>query len=142
MLNENNVLVQLVRCARDRFDAADINDLHFCLINSRYTDGCFYNTPSASEVASLIIGELSPLNYEHEVIVHHKQRGLQWIYNLYPSFMVIQYSPLFPWGEDGYRFRITYRNSCNAKFRAHNKLTMREFYSFQPQVCSLKLCSF
>lgn len=137
ILNENNSRVKSFRTARDKFDDGTVREFNIWIINSRSSDGRIYNTPSSSEVAGIIVWDLSLSNCERDVIVHHQVRGLQRISDLHPSLMAMQYPLLFTYGEDGRHVGIENRQSKITKPDGQNKLTMREYYSFKLRVCFL-----
>lgn len=59
MLDEHNPLTKAFRNARDRFDSTDCPNLKLKLIGRRDKDGRLYNLPTASEVAALIVGNIT-----------------------------------------------------------------------------------
>uniref|UniRef100_A0A453C8N7 Helitron helicase-like domain-containing protein n=2 Tax=Aegilops tauschii subsp. strangulata TaxID=200361 RepID=A0A453C8N7_AEGTS len=134
MLDEHNVLVKSFRMARDRFENRDIKDVRLRLINKRSKDGRQYNLPSASEVAALIIGEQDGENNEFDIITETKDRMLQRILELHPSYMSMQYPLLFPYGEDGFRPEIEYQKKRGDKGK-RKYVTMLEFYAYRIQQC-------
>ena len=87
------------------------------MINKRSKDGRQYNLPSASEGAELINGEQDGENNEFDIIVETKDRILQRISELHPSYMSMQYPLLFPYGEDGFRPEIEYEKKEAAKVK-------------------------
>ena len=117
MLDDHNVLVKSFRMARDIFQNRRIKDVRLRLINKRSKDGRQYNLPSASKVAALIIGEQDGENNEFDIIVETKDRMLQRILELHPSYMSMQYPLLFPYGEDGFRPEIEYEKKEVAKVK-------------------------
>lgn len=76
------------------------------ILSERSQDGRQYNRPTASEVAGLIVGDLTNANFKRDVIVENRKNGLQRITDLHPSFMLMNYSLIHPYGEDGYRLGI------------------------------------
>ena len=123
MLDEHNELVKSFRMARDRFEESGLENVKLRLIGTRSKDGRQYNLTTASEVAALIVGEQTGDNIERDIIVEMKDKELQTISELHPSFMSMQYPLLFPYGEDGFRPEI--KNEGNGK-RKH--VTMMEFF--------------
>ncbi|KAJ1288125.1 hypothetical protein BS78_02G065900 [Paspalum vaginatum] len=127
MLDENNVLVKTFRMARDRFKEADFQNVQIRLLGERSRDGRRYNLPTTSEVAAIILGQQTDEASERDIIVEHKDKQLQRISELHPSFMSMQYPLLFPYGEDGFRAEIPYEQK---KGRAGKRkyVTMLEYY--------------
>ncbi|WVZ88359.1 hypothetical protein U9M48_034889 [Paspalum notatum var. saurae] len=133
MLDENNNLVKTFQMARDRFKESDLQNVKICLIGERRRDGRQYNVPTASEIAALILGDQNDEPSERDIIVEDKDKYLQRISELHPSFMSMQYPLLFPYGEDGFRFEITYEGT-----RGHENerkyVTMMEYYAYRIQL--------
>jgi hypothetical protein len=133
MLDESNILVKLFRIARDRFKEGDIHHLRLCLIGSRSIDGREYNLPTSSEIAAIIVGDIGVENEHRDVIVEYKDGGLKRINELHPSYMALQYHLLFPYGEDGFRLGILYRNVNGRIPNTKDFVTMREYYAYRLQ---------
>ena len=102
MLDENNILVKTFRMARDRFKDSDMHNVRLLLIGSQSSDGREQNIPTCSEVAAIIVGDLSDENIHRDIIVEKRSGLLQRINELHPKFMALQYPLLFPYGEDGF----------------------------------------
>ncbi|KAK4841107.1 hypothetical protein QYF36_025982 [Acer negundo] len=66
MLDQNNVLAQIFRYARDRYKEEDFTGVKMRLIRHRSKDGRTYNLPTASEVAALIVGLQYPLLFPYK----------------------------------------------------------------------------
>uniref|UniRef100_A0A2N9HBD5 ATP-dependent DNA helicase n=1 Tax=Fagus sylvatica TaxID=28930 RepID=A0A2N9HBD5_FAGSY len=133
MLDENNILVQSFRMARDRFQGSQVRDFKLRLIGTRSTDGREHNLPSASEIAAIIIGDFDPESGYRDIIVESKEGHLKRINELHPSFMPMQYPLLFPYGEDGFRLGILYREIDGRKKTKRTSVTMREYYAYRLQ---------
>nr|KAJ0195533.1 hypothetical protein LSAT_V11C700361030 [Lactuca sativa] len=111
MLDSNNVLVQSYRMVRDCFHQNPHVDIKLRLIGRRDQDGRIYNLPSASEVAALIVGDIS---------------SLRRISELHPSYLPLQYPLTFPYGDDGYRVDIPHRGITPISNNKRPNCTMRE----------------
>lgn len=133
MFDEHNMITQAFRMARDRFKESDQKNFSIRLISNRHKDGRQYNLPTVSEVAALIIGDFSKSSGQRDIIVEHKTNGLQRITELHPSFMAMQYPILFPYGEDGFRVGIEYRDDNRCRHIKRSFVTMREYYAFRIQ---------
>ncbi|GJR65426.1 putative PIF1 DNA helicase/replication protein A1-like protein [Tanacetum coccineum] len=108
MLNLNNPLVQSFRMARERFNESSIQPVTLHLIGTRQRNAREYNLPS--EVVALVPGDGNPTDCRDVII---EERGtddghnpVKCISELHPSFMALQYSLLFPYGEDGFHLQI------------------------------------
>lgn len=110
MLERENVLVGLFKQLRDRYTTIEPEPVCLRLLERRQTDGRFENLPTINdyEFAALVVDN-NFVNCRY-VVAEHKQRGLQHISDLHPSYMSLQYPLLFPFGEDGYRTNIRHRN--------------------------------
>nr|XP_009789935.1 PREDICTED: uncharacterized protein LOC104237479 [Nicotiana sylvestris] len=132
MLDEHNILAKIFRMARDRYKQHPESVFRLRLLSDRTRDGRQYNIPTASEVAGLIIGDLTDENFQRDVIVEHRKNRHQRITDLHPSFMSMTYPLIHPYGEDGYRLGILLTDVINKTF-AREQLTMRQFYCFRIQ---------
>ena len=121
-------LVKSFRMARDRYKESDLENVKLRLIGTRSKDGRQYNLPTASKIAALIVGENNGENIERDIIVENKDKQLQRISKLHPSFMSMQYPLLFPYGEDGFRPEIKYEGHGKRKH-----VTMMEYYAYRIQ---------
>ncbi|KAH9691883.1 ATP-dependent DNA helicase [Citrus sinensis] len=132
MLDQHNNLVKSFRMTRDRYKTQPESTFCLRLLNSRTRDGRRYNIPTVSEVAGLIVGDFSEANFQRDVIIEHRTKGLRRITDLHPSFMPMTYPLIYPYGEDGYRPDISLRDITDNPFK-RQKLTMRQYYCFRLQ---------
>ncbi|KAH9703741.1 helitron like n domain-containing protein [Citrus sinensis] len=114
MLDQHNNLVKSFRMARDRYKTQPESTFCLRLLNSRTRDGRRYNMPTFSEVTGLIVGDFSEANFQRDVIIEHRTKGLRRITDLHPSFMPMTYPLIYPYGEDGYRPDISLRDVSDA----------------------------
>ena len=133
MLDESNILVKLFHIAGDRFKEGDIHHLRLRLTGSQSIDGREYNLPNSSEIAAIIVGDIGVKNEHHDVIVEYKDGGLKRINELHLSYMALQYPLLYPYGEDGFRLGILYRNVNGRIHNTKDFITMREYYAYRLQ---------
>ena len=132
MLDENNVLVKTFRMARDRFRESDFKNVKIRLLSERSRDGRKYNLPTASEIAALLLGDQNDETSERDIIVEDKDKQLQRISELHPSFMSMQYPLIFPYGEDGFRSEIPYED-IQGHEGERKRVTMMEYYAYSIQ---------
>ncbi|KAK1389588.1 hypothetical protein POM88_017766 [Heracleum sosnowskyi] len=98
-------------------------------------DGREYNIPTESEVGLLIVGDLREKNFERDVVVHHRTKGITHIDELHPSYMSMAYPLIHPFDEDGYRLGIALvdkgiSNKVAAAHAIHQKgTTIRQSHS-------------
>ncbi|XP_016162496.1 uncharacterized protein LOC107605218 [Arachis ipaensis] len=134
MPDKYNSLAKSFHCARDRYQQENCTNIKFKLISKRTTDGRTYNLPSASEVAALIVGDGEQLSKDRDIIIESQSRKLQRIDVFHPSYLVLQYPLLFPYGEDGFCLGIVTSDSISAKPTKKNKtITLQQFFAFRLQ---------
>ncbi|CAH9106984.1 unnamed protein product, partial [Cuscuta europaea] len=133
MMDQHNELAKCFRSARDRFQEAPQTEFKLRLLCNRERDGRTYNLPTASEVAVLIVGDLDSMSSHRDIILEHKDCTLQRINELHPSYLALQYPILFPYGEDGYRLEIKYRQVEGRDAIKRKDVTMREFFAYRLQ---------
>ncbi|GKE59166.1 ribonuclease H-like domain-containing protein, partial [Tanacetum coccineum] len=106
MLNQSSSVAKVFRIARDWCHSHSSINVELKLLGER-TKARRYNKPIVSEVAALItndFGDGIPTRY---IIVNRQDTGPKRILELHPSYMALQYSFLFPYGEDGYHEKKT-----------------------------------
>nr|KAJ0227162.1 hypothetical protein LSAT_V11C100048500 [Lactuca sativa] len=143
----NNEITNRQRCFRGEKDQStsidsdiieDIKknpevDMKLRLIGRREQDGRTYNLPTASEVAALIIGDISDSIEKRDIVVQTKDGSLQRISELHPSYLPLQYPLLFPYGDDGYSVDILHRGVSFTADSKRAKCTMREYFAYRIQ---------
>ena len=78
----------------------------------------------------MIVGDIGKDGTGRDIVIEHKQQGLQRITEIHPSFMSLQYPLLFPYGKDGYRPEILKTTGDVTKKAKRKEITMREFYAY------------
>ncbi|XP_076889202.1 uncharacterized protein LOC143539869 [Bidens hawaiensis] len=133
MLDRQNVLVKTYKMARDVYNQQPALDLKLRLICNRQQDGRTYNLPTTSEVATLIVGDIDE-SYESRDIVFNKVGGkLEYMNELHPSYVPLQYPMLHPNGEDSYRTKTKYRGVEDDDGNKRPYTTMREWFAYMIQ---------
>ncbi|XP_076907478.1 uncharacterized protein LOC143563946 [Bidens hawaiensis] len=133
MLDRQNVLVQTYRMARDVYKQQPVTDLKLRLICNRQQDGRTYNLPTTSEVAALIVGDIEELYKPRDIVVNKVGGKLEYMNELHPSYVPLQYPLLHPNGEDGYRTQIKHRGVENNDSSKRPYTTMREWFAYMIQ---------
>lgn len=105
--------------------------LHLCLLSSRKTDGQVFNTPTASEVAVLVVGEFDNSFTVRDIIVEEQSGKPRRINELHTSYLPLQYPLLFCYGEDGYRDDVPHRIIGSFDSKSTKMVSMREFFCFR-----------
>ncbi|KAF5793897.1 putative DNA helicase [Helianthus annuus] len=131
MLDENNVLVQAFRMARERFDDSSRQPVRLRLLGTRNTQPRQYNLPTASEVAALIPSDGNPTDSRDILIQERDTYTTKRISELHPSYMSLQYPLLFPYGEDGYHPNIPLSRNTSARRKS---ISLREYYRYRLHV--------
>ena len=141
--------------ARDNIRHADSVDIQLKLIHKCTLDGRTHNLPSASKVATLIVGDIKSIAEAQDIIVEGCDGRLKRISELQPCYLAFQYPLLFPCGEDGYRLDISHKgleldvNSLDAELiptyvKKCVRLTMREWFPYRimDRIVRMKLTPF
>jgi hypothetical protein len=87
--------------------------------------------PSASEIAALIVKDPAEGSNRRDIILEYKDMRPKRISELHPKFMAMQYPLLFPYGEDGFRPGIRYKE--NGARNGKKYITMLEYYAYRLQ---------
>lgn len=109
MLDQFNLLAKAFRMVSETFKDNNRQEMRLRLIQRRNQDGRTYNLPSVSEVTVLVVDEIDMNFGRQDIIVETQSRRLQHISELHPSYLLMHYPLIFPYGEDGYREDIQYR---------------------------------
>ncbi|KAG8366041.1 hypothetical protein BUALT_Bualt17G0034800 [Buddleja alternifolia] len=104
MLDSVNPYVQIFRSARDALQHDSGVNLHIRILHSR--NNRQYNQPTASEIATLIVGDDTDAIGCRDIIVRKNDGYLKRISETHPSYTPLQYPLLFPYGTDGWRVAI------------------------------------
>ncbi|PHT79643.1 hypothetical protein T459_17695 [Capsicum annuum] len=132
MFDDQNVLTKSFRMVRDRFQKDSHTNVRLKLIGKRNYDGRRYNLPIVSEVAALVIGDFEVSRCDRDIVVKTQSGLLQRINRLNASYLALQYSLLFLYGEDGYREDIVL-NKKDESSRGRKFISMRDFFSYKIQ---------
>ncbi|CAG7906225.1 unnamed protein product [Brassica rapa] len=96
MLDEHNCLAKLFRRARDYYEGSG-QEFNIRLLSDK-RKGKEYDLPSTSEVAGLIVGDMSSTIGVRDIVVQFQSDTLQQIRDDHPLYMSLQYLLLFPHG--------------------------------------------
>jgi len=100
--------------------------LHMRIVSKREKDGSVYNVPKASEVAMLIPGDFTIDMPSRDIIVLEKSGKLQRISEILPCYLPLQYSLLFPYGEDGFSTDIEKHQTGSGKKTKNKCISIRQ----------------
>ncbi|XP_074301371.1 uncharacterized protein LOC141632755 [Silene latifolia] len=133
MLDAVNPIAHTFRMAQQRLKEDNNLNLSIRLLGQRVNKDITYSNPTASEIAALIVGDISGTDAGRDIIIEHKRDGLKRITELHPSFMALQYPLLFPRGEDSFHTDIPYIIDVTKKRGKREYVTMREYYAYRLQ---------
>ncbi|CAL1379667.1 unnamed protein product [Linum trigynum] len=134
MLDNNNILVQTFRSARDRIMDRDLEQVHVKLCARRIGDGREYELPTGNEIAALIVDDAGQNSFEPDIIVQQQSSELQRISLYHPSLMALQYPILFPFGEDGWHPNIEQCPELDEDNEKEPKMVSQcDYYSYRLQ---------
>ncbi|CAN6924720.1 unnamed protein product, partial [Brassica oleracea] len=130
MLDENNCLAKLLRRARDYYEGSG-QQFNIRLLSDK-GKGKEYDLPSTSEVAGLIVGDMSSTIGVRDIVVQFQSDTLQQIRDDHPLYMSLQYPLLFPHGEYGFHPQISLHLETGTS-KTRQFLTIRQYYAAQIQ---------
>nr|VDD60368.1 unnamed protein product [Brassica oleracea] len=130
MIDENNCLARIFRRARDHYESFG-TEFAIRLLSDK-GKGKEYDLPSTSEVAGLIVGDISSTIGIRDIVVQFQSDTLQQIRDDHPLYMSLQYPLLFPYGEYGFHPEIPLHLETGTS-RTRQFLTIRQYYASQIQ---------
>ncbi|CAE1255457.1 unnamed protein product [Acanthosepion pharaonis] len=86
-----------------------------------------FNAPVCNEIAAVIHGE------EHnsrDIVIKYRGRGLRRISETHRSYDCLQYPLLFPYGSDGYHFKIPICQASSDSMSTSKTVSCRAYYAF------------
>lgn len=134
MLDDSNKLVKFFRKAGERFNEENVVDLKIILKSSRSESGRENHNFPSNEVGGLIVTNNNYTCGQRDIVIETTSGKLKRISEVHPKMMALQYPLLFPYGEDGYHDEIYYKQVGPNRRKKREKVSMREFYSYQLQV--------
>ncbi|XP_044381354.1 uncharacterized protein [Triticum aestivum] len=109
MLNVHHRLVHKFRIARQSLCTPGVSVVSIRFLgNDGGAHGTRFSGPTASEVAALIVGDLTPECRRFDVIAETRSGSLKHISSLNCNLMALQYPILFPYGDKSYHRGIRY----------------------------------
>ncbi|KAF8100708.1 hypothetical protein N665_0218s0046 [Sinapis alba] len=131
MTDENNFLAKVFRRVRDYYETNSSKEFNIRLVQDK-GKGKEYDLPSTSEVACLIVGDMSSTIGEHDIVAQFQLETLQKIRDDHPLYMSLQYPLLFPYSEYGFHPEIPL-NLETGTSKTRQFLTIRQYYASQIQ---------
>lgn len=131
MLNEHNELVKQFRVAAQRAVSHECPDLAVRIIGTGSSDPRVYSPPTSSELASLIVGDLTVDRYKFDIIAETVDSLLRRICPLHVRLMALQYPLLFLYGEKGFHLGINYKVLDDRPVGGRDTVTMLEYHCYR-----------
>ena len=132
VLDDVNPYVKQFRQARERLSMEPNEKFHMRIVSNREKDEWTYDTPTASEVAALILGDFNLEMDRRDIVLQEKQtRRLKRISEIHPSYLALQYPLIFAYGEDGFRLGIKKRDSPATDKLKRKDISMRQWFAFR-----------
>ncbi|CAB4483680.1 unnamed protein product [Rhizophagus irregularis] len=130
MLHDINPYVNQFRQAGNLLKHNPSLDLKLVITNNRTKDPRRYNTPNASEVAAIMIGNGQEIEHQNRDIVLQPHEGnIKRISELHCVYTPLHYVLMFPRGEDGWHPKIPiYNKNDNISIHDNNNEVL-EIYS-------------
>nr|GEU52936.1 hypothetical protein CTI12_AA123990 [Tanacetum cinerariifolium] len=129
MLDQTSVMAKSFRMAKEWCRSHGDANFGLGLLSERTTIRQ-YNTPTISEVSTLIINDFGDCLPIRDIVVNKNNTGPQRILELHPSYMALQYPLLFPFGEYGYHENIPYHTNKGIRKTKRGNVTMKEYYAY------------
>ena len=79
--------------------------------------------PTASEVVTLIVGDIERSYTKRDIIVRKDNDKLQRIDELHSAYLLLQYPIIFHYGDNGYDSAIQHSQESVSKTKKKKKLT-------------------
>src|SRR6266498_5383040 len=112
MLHNINPYVNQFRQAGNLLKDNPSLNLKLIITNNRTKDPRRYNTPNASEVAAIMVGDGQEMEHQKRDIVLQPYEGdIQRISEIHCAYAPLHYVLMFPRGEDGWHPNIPIRNN-------------------------------
>ncbi|CAG7878574.1 unnamed protein product [Brassica rapa] len=126
MIDENNCLAKIFRRARDHYESVG-SEFTIRLVQDK-GKGKEYDLPTTSEVAGLIVGDITSTIGQRDIVVQFQSDTLQQIRDDHPLYMSLQYPLLFPYGEYGFHPEIPLHLETGTS-RTRQFVTIRQYYA-------------
>jgi hypothetical protein len=126
MLDSYNPIVKLFQTAREILVDSSDDHYNIRIIGDVDAHGDIFSFSAALEIVGLVVGDIGETDVSRDIIIEDRTSNLQQINERHRKFMFMQYSLLFPYGEDGFDNNIMYQTSTSMR---RQKATMAEYYA-------------
>ncbi|XP_074342257.1 uncharacterized protein LOC141679740 [Apium graveolens] len=134
MLDETNQLVDEFRQQHDLYESDEIVELQITLKVIRSESGRECHISSTDEVASIMVGDIEETWGDRDIVGNEKGKGLVCLSYVHPKLMALQYSLLFPHGEDGFHPKIKFQKTVDSSCKPRGFLSLKNYYSYTFQI--------
>ncbi|CAI9289731.1 unnamed protein product [Lactuca saligna] len=124
MLTAHNEYVRTFKTARDLVAEKELVSYTVFLFND--VPDRRHSPPTAGSLGCIVLGDDCVTN-KYIIIVHSRSGKPQRISKLHPSYMVLQYPLLFPYGENGWSPHLKQSNETGVNAK---NLTVNMYYSY------------
>ena len=133
MLHSRNALIRDFKCALDRIPA---NSPHCKVLISADKrpmgeHARRYNTPAASEVAVLMVGDPAD---KRDIVLELRDSSIKHISETHRSYDALQYPLIFWNGQDGYMFNIPQVDPVTGRPAPRKTVSANDFYAYHLMV--------
>ncbi|KAF8118669.1 LOW QUALITY PROTEIN: hypothetical protein N665_0003s0044 [Sinapis alba] len=129
MVDENNCLAKVFRRAHNYYETHLGEEFTIRLVPNK-GKGKEYDLPDTSEVAGLIVGDMSSTVEERDIVVQFQSETLLQIRDGHPLYMSLQYPLLFLYGEYSFHTEIPLHIETDTS-RTRQFLSIRQYYASQ-----------
>jgi hypothetical protein len=110
-------------------------DLKLVITNNRTKDPRRYNTPNASEVAAIMIGNGQEIEHQNQdIVLQPHEGGIKRISEIHCAYTLFHYVFMFPRGEDGWHPKIPIRTNKNNTSMCNNEEVLEISYNDETNV--------
>ena len=125
MLHNINPYVNIFRQAENLLKQNPSLYLKLIIINNKTKDSRRHNTPNASEVAAIMIGDGQEIEYQNrDTILRSYEGGIQRISEIHCAYTPLHYVLMFPRGEDGWHPNIPIYNENISEISNENEINI------------------
>ena len=131
MLDQYNPYIQNFCQIRDLIQT-NSTEITMRIYGDRLQDPHCYNIPTASKVATIMIGDSCDVALSNrDILLHLHHGGFQRISEVHPSYDLLHYILLFLKGDDGWHVDISLKGSAKRE-----RVTTMQFYSYKLKIRS------
>jgi hypothetical protein len=134
ILLQNNEYTQNFFTAFEILKTTAACDLAICFVADLATDECWYNPPTADEIAAIIPGDEMAVIQPCDILLHCCTGGVQHISDLHCSYTPLHYVLLFPYGTSGWTHTLRHHPQAHnhdcIQINSRTHMSQLQFYAF------------